>query len=185
MIMGVKIFRDDNWNRIKSGVISRRDIMHLDGENDKVLIRYLIAHAPEPYRRSMMKYAAEKYGMDEIPEPMVNADNPEDMFFWEYAVLREQVVWEEDRDALKEAALHNSDYGVAAFAFCRLTGYSFPTSECDAHSYRTFDCGIIPGTTAEDVREFCQTMIEERGRFANVAEECRGDFCVTSRNILK
>ena len=28
--MGVKIFRDDNWNRIKSGIISRKDIIYLD-----------------------------------------------------------------------------------------------------------------------------------------------------------
>ena len=28
------------------------------------------------------------------------------------------------------------------------------------------------GMTAEDIREFCRKVIEERGRFANVAEEC-------------
>ena len=60
--MGVKIFRDDNWNRIKSGIISRKDIMHLNREKDKVLIGYLIAHATEPCCQSMMKFAAEKYG---------------------------------------------------------------------------------------------------------------------------
>ena len=149
--MGVKIFRDDNWNRIKSGIISRKDIMHLNRENDKVLIGYLIAHATEPCRQSMMKYAAEKYGLYDFPE---------------------QVIREDDADVLKEVALHSSDYDMAAFAFCRLTGYRFPPSECDAYSYRTFDCGILPGMTAEDIREFCRKVIEERGRFANVAEEC-------------
>ena len=29
--MGIKIFRDDNWHRITNGIISRKDIMHLDG----------------------------------------------------------------------------------------------------------------------------------------------------------
>jgi len=169
---GIKIFRDDNWNRIKSGAISRKDIMHLDGEKDRVLIGYLIAQAPEPCRSSMMKYAAEKYGMAGEPELRINIDDPEDIFFWEYAVLREQVAREDNRDALKAAALHSSNRDVAVFAFCRLTGYRFPPSECDAYSYRTFDCGIISGMTTEDVREFCRMMIEERGRFADVAEEC-------------
>ena len=173
--MGVKIFRDDNWNRIKSGVISRKDIMHLDAAKDRFLIGYLIAHAPEPCRRSVIKYAAEKYGMDELPESLKNIDDPNDPYYEEYAVLQEQVVLEDDADVLKEAALHSSNYDMAAFAFCRLTGYSFPPSECDAYSYRTFDCGIMPGTTAEDVREFCRRVIEERGRFANVAEECLRD----------
>ena len=90
--MGVKIFRDDNWNRIKSGVISRKDIMRLDAAKDKVLIGYLIAHAPEPCRQSVIKYAAEKYGMDELPESLKNIDDPNDPYYDEYAVLQEQVV---------------------------------------------------------------------------------------------
>ena len=76
--MGVKIFRNDNWSRIKSGVIYRRDVMGLDPDGDRELIGYLIAHAPEPSRLSMIKYASEKYGMDEMPEPRVNTDDPED-----------------------------------------------------------------------------------------------------------
>ena len=170
--MGVKIFRDDNWNRIKSGIISRKDIMHLNREKDKVLIGYLIAHATEPCRQSMMKYAAEKYGLYDFPEQQKNIDDPNDPYYEEYFVLQEQVIREDDADVLKEVALHSSDYDMAAFAFCRLTGYRFPPSECDAYSYRTFDCGVLPGMTAEDIREFCRKVIEERGRFANVAEEC-------------
>ena len=149
--MGVKVFRDGNWKRIKGGDISRMDIMDLDGEKDRELIGYLIAHAPEQRRRSMMQYASEKYGMDGLPKPRINTDDSEDTFFWEYAVLREQVVREEDREVL-EAALHDPDRSVAAFAFCRLTGYRFPPDECDAYSYRTFSCDLLPGTTA-DYRE--------------------------------
>ena len=169
--MGVKIFRDDNWNRIKSGIISRKDIMHLNREKDKVLIGYLISHATEPCRQSMMKFAAEKYSLYDFPEQQKNIDDPNDPYYEEYLVLQEQVIREDDADVLKEAAFHSSNYDMAAFAFCRLTGCSFPPSECDAYSYRTFDCGIMPRTTAEDVREFCRRVIEERGRFANVAEE--------------
>ena len=169
--MGVKIFRDDNWNRIKSGVISRRDILHLDAEKDRELIGYLITHAPEPCRWSMMKYAAEKYGMDELPAPRINIDDPEDTFLGEYAVLHEQVVQEDDQEALKAAALYSSNHEIAAFAFCRLTGYSFPPSECDAYSYRTFDCGIMPGMTTEGIREFCHIIIAQGGPFKEAAEE--------------
>ncbi len=170
--MGVKIFRDDNWNRLTSGAVSRKDIMHLDGEKDRELIGYLIAHAHEPCRSSMRKYASEKYGMDELPQPNQNTDDPNDPFYEEYYVLQEQVIREDDADVLKEAALHSSCYDMAAFAFCRLTGYSFPPNECDAYSYRTFDCGIMPGMTTEEVRAFGRTMIEERGRFADMAAEC-------------
>ena len=142
--MGIKIFRDDNWNRIKGGIISRKDIMHLDAEKDRELISYLIAHAPESSRGSMMEYAAEKYGIDELPEPQKNIDDLNDPYYEEYFVLQEQVIREDDADVQKEVALHSSDYDMAAFAFCRLTGYRFPPSECDAYSYRTFDCGILP-----------------------------------------
>lgn len=173
--MGVKIFRNDNWNRIKSGAISRKDIVRLDGEKDRALIGYLIAHAPEPCSSSMLRYAAAQYGIDKLPEPQTNIDDPKDPYYEEYFVLKEQVILEDDYNVLREAALHSSNYDMAAFAFCRLTGYSFPPSECDAYSYRTFDCGIMPGMTTEDVREFCWTVIEERGRFANVAEECLRD----------
>ena len=170
--MGVKVFRDDNWNRIANGVIFRKDIMHLDGEKDRELIGYLIAHAPEPCRSSMIKYASEKYGMDELPQPHQNTDDPDDPYYEEYFVLQEQVIREDDADVLKEAALHGLHYDLAAFAFCRLTGYGFPPDGCDAYSYRTFDCGILPGITEEDIGDFCRMMIAERGRFANVAEEC-------------
>ena len=167
--MGIKIFRDGSWNRITDGVISRRDIMYLDAEKDRELIRYLAVHAPEQCRRSVMRYALEKYGMNELPEPRKNTDDPDDPYYEEYFVLREQVVLEDDRDVLKEAALHSMNYNMAAFAFCRLTGYSFSPGECDAFTYRTFSCGIMPEMTAEDIREFCRMMVREKGRFADAA----------------
>ena len=170
--MGVKIFRDDNWSRIKSGVIFRKDVMGLDPDGDRELIGYLIAHSTEASRLSMIKYASEKYGMDEMPEPRVNTDDPEDASFWEYAVLLEQVGREDDSEALKAAALHSSDRALAAFAFCRLTGCSLPPDECDAYSYRTFSCGILRGATAESVAGICRSMIEEGGPLQDVAEEC-------------
>ena len=173
--MSVRIFRDNNWSRITDGIISRKDIMHLDKEKDKALIGYLIAHASEPCRISMMKYAAEKYGMDEVPEPQRNIDDLSDPYYEEYFVLQEQVAREDDFDVLKEAALHSPNYDLAAFAFCRLTGYSFPPDECDAYSYRTFNCEILPGMTKKDIREFCRMIIAVGSRFKDAAGECTGD----------
>ena len=179
--MGVKIFRSDNWNRIKNGNILRRDIMGLHPNRDKELIRYLIAHAPEASRSSMMKYAAEKYGLDEMPEPLENIDDPNDARYEDYVVLREQVVREEDADVLKDAALYNSDYDMAAFAFCRLTGYSFPSSECDAYSYRTFSCDIMSGMTEESIREFCLEVLEKGDRFKEAATKYLCVLCDADR----
>ena len=167
--MGIRIFSGNVWSRITDGIISRRDIMHLDGEKDRMLIGYLAAHAPEPCRSSMIKYTAEKYGMAELPEMPENIDDPDDPYYEAYFVLQEQVCRENDYDVLKEAALHSPNYDMAAFAFCRLTGYSFPPSDCDAYSYRTFSCDTLPGMTTEDIREFCRMTIAEGGPLKDAA----------------
>ena len=179
--MGIKIFRDDNWHRITNGIISRKDIMHLDGEKDRELIRFLTAHAPEPCRSSMMKYAAEKYGLDEMPAPRQNIDDLNDPYYEEYLVLQEQVGLEDDCDVLKEAALHSADYDMAAFAFCRLTGYSFPPGDCDAYSYRTFSCDIMSGMTEESIREFCLEVLEKGDRFKEAATKYLCVLCDADR----
>ena len=170
--MGVKIFRENNWHRITNGVISRGDILRLDREKDKELIAYLIRRAPPACAGSMLQYAGEKYGVTERPEPLKNTDDPDDPRWEEYFVLQEQAVREEDRAVLEKAAFHGSQYDMAAFAFCRLTGYGFPTDGCDAYSYRTFRCDTLPGMTEEDIRAFCRRMIEKEGPFKKQAEEC-------------
>ena len=81
--MGVKIFRKDSWSRIKSGAISRRDIMGMDPDRDRELIGYLIAHAPEQARGSMMKYAAKEYGMSMRGHTLVWHNQTPKWFFHE------------------------------------------------------------------------------------------------------
>ena len=130
--MSVKIFRNHNWIRIKSGGISRTDITKLDWDLDRELIAYLMAHAPEASRRDLLRYASSTYGMEAMPEPRINIDDPEDVFYGEYFVLREQVMREDDPTVLKEAALDPSDRDAAAFAFSRLTGYSRAPDHADA-----------------------------------------------------
>lgn len=170
--MGIKIFRDDNWNRIRCGDISRRDIMGLDPDLDRELIGYLLLHAQKELAASMRNYASEKYGMHELPKPLVNTDDPADTDYWEYMVLQEQIMRERDPETLINAALHSSDYNMAAFAFCRLTGTRFPASENDAYSYRTYSCDMMPGVTEERIRELCLRIIEKEGYLKDAAEEC-------------
>ena len=70
--MGIKIFRDDNWNRIRCGDISRRDIMGLDPDLDRELIGYLLLHAQRERAASMRNYLKENCGMHELPKSLVN-----------------------------------------------------------------------------------------------------------------
>ncbi|MBQ9545565.1 MAG: hypothetical protein IJV00_10615 [Clostridia bacterium] len=169
--MGVKIFRDSNWDRIRNGVISRRDLAGLEADKDGELIGYLIAHAPATCRESMQRYAAKKFGISEAPKPSKNTDDPNDKFYEEYFVLREQVGLEDDFETLKKAALDSPDRNIAAFAFCRLTGYRFSPGDNDAYSYRTFACVVLPGIKKEDVREFCRIIVLRGGPFKDEAEK--------------
>lgn len=165
--MGVKIFRDGNWNRIKEGAVFRRDIMGLDPEKDRRLFEYLILHMPEPMRRSV----TEKLRMEELPEETANIDDPDDELWNTYFVLQEQVQREDDFETLKEAAFKDRQDSLSRFAFCRLTGYSWPPDACDAYSYRTYSCGRKSGVTQEGIEALCREMIEKKGPFAPEAEE--------------
>jgi hypothetical protein len=146
--------------------------MGLDPDLDRELIGYLLLHAQKELAASMRNYASEKYGMHELPKPLVNTDDPADTDYWEYMVLQEQIMRERDPETLINAALHSSDYNMAAFAFCRLTGTRFPASENDAYSYRTYSCDMMPGMTEELIREVCLRIIEKEGYLKDAAEEC-------------
>ena len=59
---------------------------------------------------------------------------------------------------------------ASKFAFSRLTGYTFPVPENDSYSYKRYATGVARGLTFEDVKRFCQEMIDESGTFAKEAE---------------
>ena len=59
---------------------------------------------------------------------------------------------------------------ASKFAFSRLTGYTFPVPENDSYSYKRYATGVARGLTSEDVKCFCQEMIEESGTFVKEAE---------------
>ena len=165
--MGVKIFREDNWDRLEAGMISLWDIRDLDREKDRWLIEYLILQGRDKLKEKIMR----KYGITEMPEMSVNIDDPDDEIYRTYHVLSEQVEREDDVEVLKAAAFRKYRDSRSTFAFCYLTGYSWPPSECDAYSYRTYDCGRSKDMSDEDVQEFCTEMIKRNGPFAREAKE--------------
>ncbi|MBE5999421.1 MAG: hypothetical protein E7233_13475 [Lachnospiraceae bacterium] len=165
--MGVKIFREENWDRIEAGMISLWDIRDLDRRKDRRLIEYLILKGRDRLKEKVMR----QYGITEMPEEPVNIDDPDDEIYRTYYVLCEQVEREDDVEALKASAFRKYRDSRSTFAFCYLTGYSWPPSECDAYSYRTYDCGRCKDMTDEDNVDFCIEMIRRSGPFAREAEE--------------
>lgn len=165
--MGAKIFRDDSWSRIRAGIVSGPDILHLDPEKDRHLVSWILLHMEEEKRERAMK----KCHIPKLFPKQVNTDDPEDTLYPLYFILLEQVMREEDKNVLKEAAFRNGRDSIGRFAFCRLTGYSYPPDLCDACSYRTYECGQADGMTGEEVEAFCREMIEKKGPFAGEAQE--------------
>lgn len=92
------------------------------------------------------------------------------IFDAEYLLAEEQIRLVDDAEHLKAAA-YEAGYYKSRFAFCRLTGYSFPSPENDAYSHRTFRCERLAAFADEDVRTFCEEMIQRRGPFAEEAAE--------------
>lgn len=165
--MGAYIYRDDKWDEMQYGVISRQDIMRLDPEEDRYLIEWFVLHAREPIN----KIAMHKYGITEMPEELVNVDDPGDETFRTYYVLREQAARESSYEVLREHAFGDRWNDMSRFAFCRLTGFSWPPDECDAYSYRTYWCGLMSDVMREDIEDLCCEMIEKDGPFAPEAAE--------------
>ena len=165
--MGIMIYRDDSWSRAECGCISRGDIMGLDRKLDRWLIEYLILHASE----QIAKRAMRKYGIDEMPEERINVDDPDDEIYRTYFVLREQAEREDDCDVLRDHAFRRRNDDMSRFAFCRLTGFSWPSDECDAYSYRTYCCGLKSDIFREDIEDLCREMTEQDGPFAAEAKE--------------
>ena len=112
-----------------------------------------------------------KFGLDKVPDPPVNIDDPGDTDYALYIVLREQVMREDDCFVLKTAVREAPNPMMRRFAFCRLTGCSWPFVECDAYSYRTWDCGLKTGLTREDIEELCREQVDADGPFARQAAE--------------
>ena len=164
--MGIRIFKRDNWSRWEDGFFGYGDFRKLDPEKDRLLLAYMLSRCDEGKRTRV----TEKLGITEVPALPVNVDDEDDERYAPYLVMQEQVMREEDYWTLREAAFE-APGPMRRFAFCRLTGYSWPPDECDAYSYRTYSCGLKSGLTREDIECFCREMIDNRGPFAAEAGE--------------
>ena len=125
--MGIKIYRRENWDRWESGPYTLMDFL-LDPEKDRWLLQHMLSHCSDTPRSRIPK----RFNLDQVPGPPVNVDDPGDEMYAPYIMLREQVMREDDWWALKAAALEAPNAMMRRFAFCRLTGYSWPGDECDA-----------------------------------------------------
>ena len=142
------------------------EVRRLDPQKDRLLLEN-IARNGDGIRQ---KAALRKLGVDAVPEkdPDYTSDDIFDEAYW---LAEEQVLQVTDVELLKEAAFHGSGE-KRYFAFCRLTGYRYPAPACDAFSHRTFACGQLPGLTVQEIRAFCQEMIERNGPFVQEAKAC-------------
>ena len=168
------IFHPDKWYNWDYPISSLQEIRKLDPVEDRYYIEYIIVHTPDSRRDLLMKRLGKKLRISELPERMVNCDDPSDELYEEYFVLREQVAREPDAEVLKEAA-YEAPSQMARFAFCYLTKYSYPSPRNDAYSYRTYGCGWKKGMTTGDVVEFCREMIQVQGPFVREAKEILED----------
>jgi len=91
---------------------------------------------------------------------------------------------EDDWWVLKAAALEAPNGMMRRFAFCRLTGYSWPGDECDAYSYRTYDCGLKSVVSREDIEDFCCELAASEGQFAVEAAEWLEKLPTFSDDVL-
>jgi hypothetical protein len=147
---------------------SSSEIRRLDPEKDRMLLSTLARYGSGTAR----KMALNTQGLSDISEVTeiltnMTSDDRSDEMYW---LLREQVLRVDDMDLLKETALQEA--GISGtFAFCYLTGYKYPAPEDDSRSHRTFECGKAESVMDEEVRAFCEQMINEKGPFQQEAGE--------------
>jgi hypothetical protein len=161
------IFHPDKYNNWD---LSEQEIRALDPIEDRFYLEHNVQYALGYRRKLLMK----KLGISELPENRNNIDDPSDELYEDYFVLSEQVAREPDAELLKEA-VYEAPPQMARFAFCYLTKYAYPSPQCDAYSYRTYECGWKEGMTTEDVMEFCREMIAVHGPFVSEAKEILAD----------
>ena len=149
---------------------SPSEIRNLDPKEDRCYLEHIVQYARGARQKMIMK----KLGITELPEKTVNPEDPSDRDYGEYFILEEQVCREPDAEVLKEAA-YRAPTQMAKFAFCRLTGYFYPSPWNDAYSYHNYECSWKEGMTTEDVIEFCREMIAVQGPFAWEAVEILAD----------
>ena len=112
------------------------EVLRLSFEEDRLLLETLARHG----RGTLAKAALRRLGIESNDEISPAEEAKDEMYF----LLGEQVKRVDSMEVLKDCAMHGS-YMHALFAFCRLTGGSFPAPDNDSLSHRTYDCGCAEG----------------------------------------
>ncbi len=158
--MGKKLFRKENLHFMPEDLIylfRTGEIRYMDPEKDRILLEWIAFTAAGTQRRAALL----RLGIDGPPE--IPDFRPSDV---KYRILEEQVMRLTDMSSfvlLKEASF-DSRCAASAFAFCRLTGTRL-ISESGPYRGFSFECGLFPGMTAEDIRRYCQLMTGSEGPF--------------------
>ncbi len=151
--MGKREITRQDWETLSS-----YSVLHADPEKDRLFLNYYV------YRKGSgraYEYALKLLGGE--PDQWFL----EDPDYWtEYG----KVECENDTVLLTKLAYRGRDV-AGCFAFCRMTGYSFPPPAIDRFSHRTYSCDRVESMTLDLVEVFCQDMVEQRGPFANEAKE--------------
>ena len=148
-------------------LFSAGEVRRMNPEVDRLLLENIARHAVG----TRQKAALRRLSLTE-PQPPNPDYVSDDLFDESYWILDEQIRQMEemaDWELLRGAAFASRSE-AACFAFCRLTGWRFPSPECDAYSHRDYACGRAAWMKEEDVRAFCREMIEQRGPFARECE---------------
>ena len=161
--VGYNVFNDD-WDRLESGELYLSDCTGLDRNLDRQLIEYIAIHGQGWWLPKFRR----RYRITETFPDTADKDDPGG-YQRTYRMIKEQAARENDRETLKKAAFRNDENGIARFAFCRLTGYSW--GDRGADDIRTYWCGLKSDMLREDIEAFCREMLEKEGPFACEAKE--------------
>ena len=158
------IYAEENWTRWEARQLTHECFGGKDKEKDRWMLTFMAIYG----QGLPKKLALHKLGISEIPKLPVNEYDANDEQYAPYLALREQVMRESDYWVLKNAAFH-APTPLNRFAFCRLTGYSWPPDEREAYRYRTYSCGLKRFVSREDIVDLCKEMIDQKGPFQKEA----------------
>ena len=141
----------------------------IDPEANRLVLALVARYGTDRQRKAI----GTVLGVEDVEayaEEVIASHTSDGIFDAEYLLAEEQIALVDDAELLKAAA-YEAGYFKSRFAFCRLTGYQYPSPECDAYSHRTYRCDRLESFPKEDVKTFCEEMIRKKGPFAQEAAE--------------
>ena len=133
-----KLFDKENLNLTEIELIpfcySSPEVLKLDPKEDRRLLEAIARYG----QGTLKKAALKRLGIKESSEEETADGFRDELYF----ILQEQIQRVRSISVLKEA-IRSGSLMHALFAFCRLSGCSFPSLDNDALSHRTYACGCF------------------------------------------